>query len=651
MSTPRIPVHAPRDRRPPPEASPAAVSRAEAVAHFAAQLAEEIYTDTAGARRHLAALRERLDDDDGGGVAAAYHGMLGVVANLEHDYARAEDLLRRAREEARLGGQLDYALELGADLAGVLLNLNRVAESAALIDATREEAAPRAWDGAWQLDVREGFVHLGIGDVAAALAKFASARKGVPDLAAATGATVRHAHYAALLYAGLGRVYLRGGEAHRAIEAYDRVVGICAAANIRGRLAYHYLDLGRAHMAAHNAAEAVHSFCEAMEVAGAQDRLALAAASANLGYYALEERRWRRAERHFDAAEHHYRAATVPVRADLSRIAVWRARMAAARRGRARHVEPLLLTALEHANASDDRAQVASVCALLAEHYAAAGEFESAYNYRVLHDEIRREVDAAASERRLGELELRHELEERRTESQLLKLGAAQLQLKALRAQMNPHFIFNALNSIQEVITSKRPDEAAAHLAHFARLMRQSLDYSEREVISLEEEVGFLRNYLELSQRLRFRDAFTFEIAVGDELEDDLVGLPAMLVQPYVENALEHGIRLVDAGHVRIEFGFAPRDGGGGEPDEDTLRIAVSDNGVGREASARQRRARRGQTEHKSMGTSITQNRLELLNRGLGRAASVRYEDLRDGGSGEPRGTLVVITIPIRWLA
>jgi len=140
-------------------------------------------------------------------------------------------------------------------------------------------------------------------------------------------------------------------------------------------------------------------------------------------------------------------------------------------------------------------------------------------------------------------LEAKYDFERRKQEAELLILQANRLQLKALRAQMNPHFLYNALNSIQNYITSNDMTHAAKYLAKFAKLMRQSLEYSDVEVISLEKEIAFLENYLFINEKLRFADRMSYRIKVDDDIEEDLIGVPAMIVQPYLENAIEHGLR------------------------------------------------------------------------------------------------------------
>ena len=123
---------------------------------------------------------------------------------------------------------------------------------------------------------------------------------------------------------------------------------------------------------------------------------------------------------------------------------------------------------------------------------------------------------------------------------------------------------------------------------------------------------------------------------MADDFEEDLIRLPAMLVQPYLENALEHGIRLVDNGHVSLSFSSPP-------DDEDLLVITVCDNGVGREAAAR----RAVPSKHKSLGTDITRHRLELLNDGEV-STEVIFKDLY-APDGTAAGTEVTISLPIRW--
>ena len=629
-----------------PALTPEVATDVRVLERFARQVSDQVYTDPAGARRLVVQFGELVrEGGEDAGLEARRLALLGNLANQAYDFEEAERLLREGLALAHQTGVARLAIELAADLAGPLLNLERVAAAAATVDdalADLEAAEAGGVDLAaerWHLRTREGFLKLRLGDLEGALRSFTEARDGMPGPyeVAARG---RDAYYAALLHAGRGRVFAAGGDNDRSIAAYADVVATCARANMRGRLPYHYLDLGRALMAAERREEASANFERAIAEAGERDRHAHASAAANLGYYAFVDGDLRRARSRFDEAEHHYLASGRPADADLSTVNLWRARVAQTDKDDPA-AERSLAKALEHARAAEDHHQLASVYQEISDYYAERKAYEDAYDFRLRFEDARHDADESDHDERLSELELRHEVEERRREGELFKLKAARLQLKALRAQMNPHFIFNALNAIQEVMTSERSAEAAGHLAHFARLMRQSLDHSEREAITLEEEVDFLRNYLDLNRALRYGQPFEYELTVADDLEDDLIGLPAMLVQPYVENALEHGIRLVEAGRVTIAFSSPP-------DDEDVLRIVIADNGVGRaKAGARKALTKRS---HRSMGTEITKNRLELLNRDKQTTTTVTYDDLVDG-AGDPSGTRVTIELPILWQA
>lgn len=136
------------------------------------------------------------------------------------------------------------------------------------------------------------------------------------------------------------------------------------------------------------------------------------------------------------------------------------------------------------------------ICKELATFYADNVQFKLAYTYEKLHADLSAKYVEELNQHKIWELEAKYDFERRKQEAELLILQANRLQLKALRAQMNPHFLYNALNSIQNYITSNDMTHAAKYLAKFAKLMRQSLEYSDVEVISLEKEIDFLENYL-----------------------------------------------------------------------------------------------------------------------------------------------------------
>ncbi len=208
-------------------------------------------------------------------------------------------------------------------------------------------------------------------------------------------------------------------------------------------------------------------------------------------------------------------------------------------------------------------------------------------------------------------------------------------QLSALKAQMNPHFMFNALNSIQEIILMNNKREANMYLGKFADLMRITLDQSNKNAISLEDELKSLLLYLEL-EALRFETHFQYKIEVDDQIFAPDILLPAMLIQPYVENAIKHGL-LHKQGEKQLLVHFKLEN-------EETLLCTITDNGIGRKRSAEinQLRARK----HTSFATGATLKRLELLNYGNEQRITVNFEDLKDE-RGQDSGTKVLLFIPI----
>jgi ligand-binding sensor domain-containing protein len=207
-------------------------------------------------------------------------------------------------------------------------------------------------------------------------------------------------------------------------------------------------------------------------------------------------------------------------------------------------------------------------------------------------------------------------------------------QLKALRSQMNPHFMFNSLNSIQNYIVNNKDDRAILYLNKFAKLMRMILNNSEKSLVTLREELDAMRLYIELEQ-MRFQNTFQYEINVGEEIDPDFEQIPTMLIQPYVENAILHGLNPKgERGLLKLEIRLA-----GG-----VMICSIMDNGIGREKSAEMKR--NSAKEHKSMGMDITKQRLQILNSVNNSNLSVRISDLRDE-KGLPAGTKVDIFIPI----
>jgi sensor histidine kinase YesM len=221
-------------------------------------------------------------------------------------------------------------------------------------------------------------------------------------------------------------------------------------------------------------------------------------------------------------------------------------------------------------------------------------------------------------------------------EKQRIEREKVLAELNALKAQMNPHFLFNVLNSIQDLFMTGNSRLANEQLGKFSDLTRSILDASGRQAISLQEELDMLRNYLDL-ESLRFDEQFQYQLQVAPGLDLHGIEIPPMLVQPYVENAIKHGL-LHKTSNRRLDVLFSLEN-------PQLLRVEVTDNGVGRQQAAYYRQLRQG-GRHKSFATSATEKRLQLLNQGRLANIAVTYTDLQDE-QGRATGTTVVVLIPI----
>ena len=209
------------------------------------------------------------------------------------------------------------------------------------------------------------------------------------------------------------------------------------------------------------------------------------------------------------------------------------------------------------------------------------------------------------------------------------------LEQKLLRSQMNPHFIFNSLSSIQSFIFENDPVAAGSYLSRFSELIRSILYNSREEFITIEKEIKTLQNYLEL-QQLRYQNKFKYELSIDPEIEPETLKIPPMLAQPFIENAIEHGLKDLDReGFLKIEFLLH----------FNNLHIRVEDNGVGIENTRNEKldKAR----EHQSLATIITNERITILNKGRkNNPYMLNISDLKNIRE-NAQGTLVEFIIPL----
>jgi sensor histidine kinase YesM len=227
-------------------------------------------------------------------------------------------------------------------------------------------------------------------------------------------------------------------------------------------------------------------------------------------------------------------------------------------------------------------------------------------------------------------------LENQKAQSDL-KLKASELEMQALRAQMNPHFIFNCLSSINHFILKNETDTASDYLTKFSRLIRIVLINSKNKLITLEDELEMLRLYLDM-ERLRFKNSFHYNINFFNSIDVGNIYIPPLLLQPFAENAIWHGLMNKDGeGHLEISL----------RTDDGFLICHIMDDGIGRKAAAA---FKMSDEKKKSLGLKITRERFDLLNANDEGKTFFEFEDLVDE-NGNATGTKVILKIRIREAA
>jgi hypothetical protein len=234
---------------------------------------------------------------------------------------------------------------------------------------------------------------------------------------------------------------------------------------------------------------------------------------------------------------------------------------------------------------------------------------------------------------------LNHEIEIQKLESEKTKAElqqqAAELEMQALRAQMNPHFIFNSLNSINMFILENNKLQASEYLSKFSRLVRLILQNSQDAFIPLEKELEALQLYLEL-ESLRFENKFEYKIAVDDDVDTTMLKVPPLIIQPYVENAIWHGLmHKKEKGHLEIELYL----------NEEILICKITDDGIGRKKAAELKS--KSASLNKSMGMRITADRIAMMQQQNQSGTSIKVKDVL--ADGNPGGTEVLIKIPVSY--
>jgi sensor histidine kinase YesM len=212
-------------------------------------------------------------------------------------------------------------------------------------------------------------------------------------------------------------------------------------------------------------------------------------------------------------------------------------------------------------------------------------------------------------------------------------LQVSNLEAKAYRAQMNPHFIFNALNGMQTAMILGGEEEFNKYITSFSKLIRNTIEMSSVDRISIADEVAYITNYIDL-QGHRLEQKIDLEFTIDPKIDPDEVFLPCMMLQPIVENSIVHGIiPKEDKGKITIDL----------VQENQMLKVSVTDNGIGRKAAAKQKEK---YAKHKSFATQIMRDRINIFNNYNDRKLKFHIEDLYndDGCAG---GTRAILYVPL----
>ncbi|MFK7953728.1 MAG: histidine kinase [Ekhidna sp.] len=202
--------------------------------------------------------------------------------------------------------------------------------------------------------------------------------------------------------------------------------------------------------------------------------------------------------------------------------------------------------------------------------------------------------------------------------------------LNALKLQMNPHFLFNSMTAIQDYILHENPQRASHYVGIFSTLMREILENSRKEFVTIRAEINMLKKYIEL-QQVRFEEQINYCIDIDEELDIDYEGIPPMFAQPFIENAIEHGLFKKAENQITIAFKKLT---------DDLVSLEISDNGIGIKKESQQK-------EHHSLATTIVKERLAILQQVTDEQIAIQIQNIESKETGKILGLKVALSLPL----
>jgi hypothetical protein len=247
--------------------------------------------------------------------------------------------------------------------------------------------------------------------------------------------------------------------------------------------------------------------------------------------------------------------------------------------------------------------------------HAALGNHQLAYNHLFDYIEIQKKLQDEARAKEMSAMQAKYETKKKEVEFKKLELENLEMELKAIKAQMNPHFIFNVMNTVDSLIGANQNEDARNAIRKFSALMRDTLQHSNNQFITLEEEIELLRNYIEL-EKLSLGQSFTYTITQHGALDTSYTKIPSMLLQPIVENAIKHGLRhLPSEKKLHLDFEYV---------NDELYHVTITDNGIGRIKSEQINANRKN---HQSFATNAIEQRIAAINQSNTMQINLQIED------------------------
>ncbi len=595
------------------------------------------FTDINKTKQLLVNISQKLDTIDNTEILLQYYLNTAIVQNLLYKYDSAEAHFKKALNILVDYGSADQQIEAYIDYSGTLINLKKLDKADSLLkQANKLLEVYQNEPLLARYHCRVGMIFFQFGNMEAAIGHLFESEK-IFNSIDSYKLEIKDYYFHTLVQSGLANIYASNGETLQSIRANRTILDICEKKGLRSRLSWYYLNVGKDYVTLNEFDHATYFLKKAIDTSDDNSLLSRAWATANLGSCLSKQGKHSEALEHFQKAEIIINETGNVNLSNLCIIERWKAQAYKSLKQK-REAKNALKIAQGYANRISDYKQLLIIYGDLADLAASNNDFQEAYKYQSFKSMTIEKYEAEKHAGKLVELQVKYESEKKKREAERLSMEAAKLQLTALQAQMNPHFLSNALNSIQGFVKSNDEKDVSRVISSFANLMRQSLTFSNRDSINLEDEISFLKNYLLINQKLRYQN-LNYEITIDDDVEDEFIHVPPMIIQPFIENAIEHGVKQMENGMIKIHFS---------EFDEHTIHCVIEDNGIGRKKARQLQEANGYRLKHQSLGTDIIEKRLELLNKSnQSRKFSFTYHDLKDHHTKVAKGTRVELLIPI----